>query len=77
MAEPVKALASADLSGNGKQFLVTLETSYEAPVSAPARNLKVWEWNGFGFSSVTKIDGNFNQLVIARVENEPALIIVP
>jgi hypothetical protein len=77
LAEPVKALASADLAGNGKQFLVTLETSYEDPLSAPARNLKVWEWNGFGFSIVSKMDGKFDRLVIARTENEPMLIMVP
>jgi len=77
LAEPVKTLASAELAGNGKQFLVTLEASYEDPISAPARNLKVWEWNGFGFSLVNKIDGNFSQLVIARAKNEPALILVP
>jgi hypothetical protein len=77
LAEPVKALASADLAGNGKQFLVTLETSYDDPIAAPARNLKVWEWNGFGFSIVTKLDGKFNQFVIARAKNEPMLIMIP
>jgi len=77
LAEPVKALASADLAGSGKQFLVTLETSYEDSIFAPARSLKVWEWNGFGFSIVTKTDGNFSQLVIAHAENDPALIMVP
>ena len=77
LAEPVKTLAAANLSGSGKQFLVTLESRYEDAISAPARNLKIWEWNGFGFTMITKIEGTFNQLVIARAENKLNMIIVP
>ena len=66
LAEPVKSFAVVDLSGNGKQLLVTLEASYEDAESLPARRLKVWEWNGFGFRVVYQMDGSFSQMVIAR-----------
>jgi len=77
LAEPVKAFAVADLAGNGKQLLVTLESKYESLPSAPAPKLKVWEWNGFGFSIVSQVSGAFNQLAIAREGNGRLLIIAP
>lgn len=77
MAEPVKAFTVADLTGNGKQLLVTLESEYDDPPSAPAHKLKVWEWNGFGFTVVSQIQGAFNQLAIARASNAQPLILVP
>jgi hypothetical protein len=77
LAQPVKNFAAADLTGSGKQFLVTLETEYDDPPSAPAQNLKVWEWNGFGFTVVSQMQGSFSQLAIARAENGQSLILVP
>jgi hypothetical protein len=77
LAEPVKTFAVADLTGSGKQFLVTLESVYDDPPSAPARQLEVWEWNGFGFTIVSKTTGSFSQLEIARAENGQILILAP
>jgi hypothetical protein len=77
LAEPVKTFAVADLTGNGKQFLVTLDSSYADPLSAPARQLKVWEWNGFGFTVVSHLQGAFSQLAIAMDLSGQALILAP
>jgi hypothetical protein len=77
LAEPVKAFAVADLTGNGEQLLLTIESEYNDPISAPARRLKVWEWNGFGFTIVSQMQGTFNQLTIARTSNGQPLILVP
>jgi hypothetical protein len=77
MSEPVRAFAAADLNGNGSQELVTLEGTYEESRSAPARALKVWEWNGFGFTIVSEVEGTFSQLAIVRTESGRILIQVP
>jgi len=77
LAEPVQRLAVADLTGSGEQFLVTLEAQYDDLPSIPARYLKVWEWNGFGFSLVSTIEGPFSQMAIARADDGPILILVP
>lgn len=77
LAEPVTSLAAADLTGNGEQFLVTLEAQYNDPASAPARYLKVWEWNGFGFSLVSKREGPFSQMAIAQAPDGQMLILTP
>jgi hypothetical protein len=77
LAEPVKSFAVADLTGNGEQLLVTLEAQYDDPTSTPARYLKVWEWNGFGFSLVSSMEGSFNQMTIGQAPDGRALILVP
>jgi hypothetical protein len=77
LAEPVESFAVADLTGSGEQFLVTLEAQYDDPASAPARYLKVWEWNGFGFSLVSAMEGPFSQMAIARAHDGRMLILVP
>ena len=77
LAEPIKAFAVADLTGSGEQLLVTLESEYDDPPSTPAKQLKVWEWNGFGFTVVSQIQGTFNQLAVARTNNGQLLILAP
>ena len=77
LAQPVKDFAAADLTGNGKQLLVTLEAEYDDSPSASARNLKVWEWNGFGFTVVSQLQGSFSQLAIAKAGNGQMSILTP
>ena len=77
LAEPVTFFAAADLDNGGAQELVTLENEYSDPRSAPARDLKVWEWNGFGFTVVTKIRGSFSKMALAQTSVGRILILVP
>jgi hypothetical protein len=77
MAEPVRSFAVSDLNGDGSQELVTLEGSYSDARSAPARALKVWEWNGFGFSVVSGINGVFPEFALVRSKTDRILILVP
>jgi len=77
LAEPVLSLATGDLSGEGKQMLVTLEGSYDAAASLPASQLKIWEWNGFGFSLVARQAGQFSRLFIASSSTGQTLILTP
>jgi hypothetical protein len=77
LTAPIKSFAAADLTGNGEQFLVTLEAQYDDSPTAPARDLKVWEWNGFGFSLVSSIEGPFSQMVVAKASGSQLLILVP
>lgn len=77
LADPVKSFTAADLLGDGRQYLVTLEGDYDDPASAPARRLKVWEWNGFGFSVVHELDGAFTLISTTQAENSQELILSP
>lgn len=80
LAEPVRSFAAADLNGDHTQELITLESSYARPWTfhaAPAQALKVWEWNGFGFSIVSKMEGAFDKLALAQANSGHILILVP
>jgi hypothetical protein len=75
LAEPIHSFTAADLKGSGQQYLVTLEGQYDDPPSAPSRRLKVWEWNGFGFTIVSTLEGPFSLMVTARAEDGRVLIL--
>jgi hypothetical protein len=77
MADPIKSFAAVDLNSDNNQDLVALEGRYSDPKSAPARTLKVWEWNGFGFTVVSTLDGEFNTITLVQANNKRILILVP
>ncbi len=77
MANPVNGFVAADLLGDGRQYLITLEGEYTDPRSAPAQRLKVWEWNGFGFTVVHELDESFPFIEIAQTENGQEVILSP
>ena len=76
LAEPVRAFAVADLNGDGLQELITLEGSYAEARSAPARDLKVWDWNGFGFTVVSSVPGTFSKMALVQASNGRKLIVL-
>jgi len=77
LAEPILAFAAIDKSGAGKQALITLDGNYDVTSTAPATQLKVWEWNGFGFTVVSRVEGRFSRLLISRSKNGQAFLITP
>ena len=77
LADPVNSFAAADLTGNGRQYLVTLEGKYDDPPATPARRLKVWEWNGFGFTIVSNLEESFSLMGIAQINDKQVLVLTP
>jgi hypothetical protein len=77
MADPITSFAVADLNGDNVQDLVALEGRYTDSISSPARTLKVWEWNGFGFTVVSSNNGRFSKITLVKANNGRILILVP
>jgi hypothetical protein len=76
LAEPLQAFVAADLDGDGRQELVGLETSYDAPANAPSAAVSVWAWNGFGFSLLARQSGAFRHIAAyAPPGSEPFLVL--
>jgi hypothetical protein len=75
LAEPVKAFTAADLDGDGLVELITLDSNYAASENAPANLLKVWEWNGFGFSRVSSVGGSFSDLTAVQSKEDRVFLI--
>ncbi len=77
LADPVTSFIAADLDGDNTQELAVLEGRYADIKTAPAQILKVWEWNGFGFTVVSYKEGLFDQMTPVRVSDGRILILVP
>jgi hypothetical protein len=77
MAEPVRSFAVADLNADNVQELVTLDSRYTDPPTAPAHALKVWQWNGFGFTVVSTMEGTFYKMALVQARDGRNLILVP
>jgi len=77
LADPVLRFAAADLEGKGQQELVTLEGSYSKQTNSAADDMKIWVWNGFGFSVVDSTQGSFTNLVLARDDRNRIVILGP
>lgn len=85
MADPITVFAAADLNGDKAQELLALEGRYTDPDLPPeharggkqSRTLKVWEWNGFGFTVVSSMDGTFSNITVVQANKGPILILVP
>jgi len=75
LADPVNRFTSVDLTGNGEQDLVTLEGKYDDPPYARSRRLKVWEWNGFGFTLVNELEEAFSVIGTAQMDDRQVLIL--
>ena len=76
MAEPVQSFAVAGLNPGRSQELVTIEGRYSDARSAPGRAIKVWDWNGFGFTVVSTIQGTFDKMVLVQARDGRNLILV-
>jgi hypothetical protein len=77
LSNPITAFAPADLDGDGLQELVTIEGKYAQTGATAARRLKVWEWNGFGFTVVSSLEGAFSGLALRQAEDGRLVILVP
>ena len=66
LADPLLTFAAADLDGNFSQELIVLEKHYNDAAFLPARALSVWEWNGFGFSLLSRQTGAFCSLEVVN-----------
>ena len=50
IADPISDLTLGDVDGDGANELVALEGAYGESLDAPARQVSVWRWNGWGFT---------------------------
>ena len=66
LADPLHALALADLDGDGRAELAALEGRYAEAAGQPAWRLSVWGWEGFGFQLRAAQEGRFGGLGAVR-----------
>lgn len=75
LADPLSTFTSADLNHDGYQELIALEGQYDAHLFE-SFSLTVWEWNGFGFSLLTRgPQGYFPSIVTVQTLNGQELLL--
>jgi hypothetical protein len=68
LANPMHSLLAEDLDGDGLQELAAIEYAYDS--TTLSGQIVVWEWNGFGFSLVDRMDGTYASMhVLSREES--------
>lgn len=77
MSQPALGMVAADLNQDGRIELVTMEGTYDNKGIFPGKAIKLWEWNGFGFSLLSSLPGDFNNFMVfnsVSEENTPYII---
>lgn len=77
LADPLRSFAGADLDGDGQEELIALEGEYRTARRGVAGVIKLWEWNGFGFSSVSEVHGHFDKMLPVLAESGQIMILIP
>ena len=76
LAEPVLAFFAADWDDDGRDELMTVESTYDHPEQGSA--LALWEWNGFGFSLMDRRNTGPGRFVLLFDEDGlPAVLLDP
>ncbi len=65
LADPVMGFAIGDLDGDGWQELITMDGDYNKHRYSAAKAVKIWEWNGFGFSRLEQINLPARQVFVS------------
>lgn len=76
LAEPIRSFWVGDINKDGKQELITLESAYDDPPQSPARAIKIWEWNGFGFRVLDQINGPIQNAILVRPNLGPPVLLI-
>jgi hypothetical protein len=75
LADPLSAFTAVDINQDGLQELAAMESQYNAPFFA-TRSITVWEWNGFGFTLLTRgPNGYFHSLNTIRTSAGQELLL--
>jgi hypothetical protein len=75
LADPLSAFTAIDINRDGRQELAALESRYNASFFA-TRSITVWEWNGFGFTLLTRgPKGYFHSLNTIRTSTGQELLL--
>ena len=69
LVDPILDFAVVDLDGDGKDEFLAMEGKYTDMSRSKAWALSVWEWNGFGFTLVDRLHGNFRHASILALPN--------
>jgi hypothetical protein len=67
LADPIAVFEAVDLDRDDRQELLTLEYRYtDGTEGSSGRSLKIWVWDGFGFTAMDSVDRSIARFVVTR-----------
>jgi hypothetical protein len=76
LARPVRSFEAVDMNQDGRQELVVLEGSYEDSDPSNASSLAIWQWNGFGFNLVSRLERPVRTFIPVLSQQGTAMILL-
>jgi hypothetical protein len=75
LVDPISAISAIDINHDGLQEIVALESRYDAHV-LETNQITVWEWNGFGFTLLSRgPKGYFQSLNTVKISTGQSLLL--
>jgi hypothetical protein len=75
LADPITGFAAVDLDRDDRQELLTLENRYtDDRIESLGRSLKIWVWDGFGFTAMDSVDRSILRFVVIRSDATPQIV---
>lgn len=75
LARPVNQFVIADIDNDGHDELVTAESMYDYVDPSGYSSLAVWDWDGFGFELVSRVQRSFSQFSVLAAGNNRIIIL--
>ena len=72
LVAPVFNIRAADLDGDGRQELITIEGQYDN--EKQSGDLTVWDWSGFGFRLRDRLNGNSSEFGIVSADQNVMIV---
>ncbi len=66
LANPIADIRALDIDEDGYEELIALEGEYDAAIETG--NITIWQWQGFGFTLLDRIEGNYSGYAVYEMD---------
>lgn len=72
LANPISAIRAIDIDRDGYEELVAVEGEYDALENGG--NITIWRWQGFGFTLLDRMEGNYSGYEVYRTDQQISIL---
>jgi hypothetical protein len=72
LANPISAIRAVDIDRDGYEELVAVEGEYDSAVETG--NITIWQWQGFGFTLLDRIEGKYSGYAVYRTDQQTSIL---
>jgi len=72
LANPISTIRAVDIDRDGYKELITIEGEYDA--IEKGGNITIWGWQGFGFTLLDRIEGNYSGYAVYQTDQQTTIL---